>query len=48
MLQSRRSLLFLSLGFVAVLGLAYAVSDYLARQWVPRPQTGFEIGAPFT
>lgn len=48
MLQSRRSVLFLSLGFVVVLGLAYAVSDYLARQWVPRPQTGFEIGAPFT
>jgi protein SCO1/2 len=35
------------LGFVSVLGLAFAVSEYLARQWVPRTQTGFEIGAPF-
>ena len=48
MTQTRRSLVFLGLGFVLLLGLAYAVSDYLARQWVPRPQTGFEIGAPFS
>lgn len=48
MTQSRRSLLLLGAGFLLLLGLAYAVSDYLARQWVPRPQTGFEIGAPFT
>ena len=47
MLQSRRSFLFVFLGFALLLGLAYSVSDYLARQWVPRPQTGFEIGAPF-
>ena len=47
MMTSRRSFLFLLLGFAALLGLAYAVSDYLARQWVPRTQTGFEIGAPF-
>jgi len=48
MLQSRRSVLFLFLGFAAVLVLAFAVSEYLARKWVPRAQTGFEIGAPFT
>lgn len=45
--QNRHSILFWGLGFVAVLGLAFAVSEYLARQWVPRTQTGFEIGAPF-
>ena len=45
--QNRRSILLWGLGFVAVLGLAFAVSEYLARQWVPRTQTGFEIGAPF-
>ena len=45
--QNRRSILLWGLGFVSVLGLAFAVSEYLARQWVPRTQTGFEIGAPF-
>ena len=45
--QNRRSRLLWGLGFVSVLGLAFAVSEYLARQWVPRTQTGFEIGAPF-
>ena len=45
--QNRRSILLWGLGFVSVLGLAFAVSEYLARQLVPRTQTGFEIGAPF-
>ena len=48
MTQTRRSFALWGLGFVCLLGLAYGVSDYLARQWVPRDQTGFEIGAPFT
>ena len=45
--QNKRSILLWGFGFVAVLGLAFAVSEYLARHWVPRTQTGFEIGAPF-
>jgi len=48
MTQTTRSFALWGLGFVCLLGLAYGVSDYLARQWVPRDQTGFEIGAPFT
>ena len=48
MTQTRRSLVFLGLGFVCLLAVAYGVSDYLARPWVPRDQTGFEIGAPFS
>ena len=44
---NRRAILLWGLGFFAVLGFAFAISEYLARQWVPRTQTGFEIGAPF-
>ena len=46
-IQNKRSILLWGLGFVLLLGLAFSVSEYLARQWMPRTQTGFEIGAPF-
>ena len=45
--QNKRSILLWGLGFVLLLALAFSVSEYLARQWMPRSQTGFEIGAPF-
>lgn len=47
MLNSRRSMLILIAGLMVTLGVAFAVSEYLERQWMPRAQTGFEIGAPF-
>ena len=46
-IQNKHSILLWGLGFVLLLGLAFSVSEYLARQWMPRTQTGFEIGAPF-
>ena len=46
-IQNKRSILLWGLGFILLLGLAFSVSEYLARQWMPRTQTGFEIGAPF-
>ena len=46
-IENKRSILFWGLGFVLLLGLAFSVSEYIARQWMPRTLTGFEIGAPF-
>ena len=45
--QNKRSILLWGLGLVLLLSLVFSVSEYLARQWMPRAHTGFEIGAPF-
>ena len=46
MTQTRRSFALWGLGFVCLLGLAYGVSDYLARQWVRVTRPVLKLARP--